>query len=158
MIIVHNEKAAVRKIRAIRERVEHPEPGMVAVGRVVARDVRRQFSSSGSFFGTPWSPLKPDYRVWKAAHGYPRNILVMSGEMRDSFTAYPMGITEIDGQRARFGSSNQKAVWHQYGTHHNGKQVNPARPILFVNPILVKHVRDTLARYIIARGSIGDAL
>lgn len=148
-VTVTGGKKAKARVRAMRERVNHKEPMWPAVGRAIAREVRKNFNSDGAYFGRPWQPLKPEYRAWKISQGYPRSILVMSGELRDSFTNYPMDITDIQGDSAQFGSSNQKAVWHHYGTHRNGKRVNPPRPILYENPALVEVVTRVMAKYVI---------
>lgn len=154
MVVVSNGGGTKRKIRDIRIRVNNPEAMWPKVGRVVAQQTRKQFTSKGSYFGTPWRPLTPAYRAWKISHGYSRSILVQTGEMRASFTNLPMDVMEMHGNRAKFGSRNQKAVWHHHGTHYHGKQVNPPRPILFNNPVLEEAVVTKVREYIFGRESI----
>jgi phage gpG-like protein len=118
------------------------------VGSYLSRAMMRQFVTEGKYLGRPWKPLQPDYRLWKIRNGYSRKILVQTGQMRKTFTSRPMDIEQYRGNRARFGSSDQKAVWHHYGTRRNGKRVNPPRKILVVNKRIRRDVRDILAKYI----------
>ena len=155
MVIVKDTSAARRKVRGVRRRIENPEVVWPRVGRVIQKAVRKQFSSAGAYLGTPWRPLKPNYRVWKVANGYPRTILVMTGEMRGSFTSNPMNVQEMHGQTATFGSKNQKAIWHHGGTSRNGRQINPARPILWAHPLIRKDVKDVIEKYIVGRNTFG---
>jgi hypothetical protein len=82
----------------------------------------RQFQTEGTFWGTPWKPLSPQYAAWKAAHAPTRGILVLTGALKRAATtptriASPRTLTlRIDDKKAR---------WHHYGEGNN-----PARPLL----------------------------
>jgi phage gpG-like protein len=152
MRMTGSPRRAVAKIDGIKERVEHPQPLFLYLSKIVGRDVRKNFASHGVFFGRPWQPLKPDYRVWKVAQGYPRSILVMTGELRDTFTSTPGNIISMTEKSVTFGSTDRKAVWHQFGTHRNGKRVNPPRPMLFMNPVLREDIMTATENYIMRGG------
>lgn len=139
------------KLDKIAERVAHPEPMWPRVGRVISKHVALQFATEGAHFGTPWKPLTPQYAAWKKANGGAGGILVFSGEMRDSLTKFPMDVTEIRGDSATFGTRNQKAIWHQFGTTEDGQQINPPRPMLIVTPELRDDVKDEMRKYIMGR-------
>lgn len=140
-----------RKLGNMRRRVQNPTRAWRSVGRFLSMQVNRQFVTEGAHFGRKWKPLKPAYRLWKIRNGYGRKILVQTGEMKRSFTGRPMAIEEYMGNTAVFGSDNIKAIWHHNGTHRNGKQVNPARPILIITREVRDGVRDKLADYVLGK-------
>lgn len=146
------DKDVSRKIRAYGKRAENIPPRVwQRVGAYMSRVSRQQFTSEGARLGRKWKPLKPEYRLWKIRSGFNRKILVQTGAMRQGFTGRPMDIEEYHKNSATFGSSNQKAIWHHYGTRRNGEQVNPPRPILVVTPEIAKDVRDILADHVAGR-------
>lgn len=71
--------------------------------------------------------------------------------MRGTFIGRPMNIEEYMGQRARFGSSNQKAIWHHGGTRYRGRQVNPPRPIMRATQPMAHDIAEIVAKYIVGR-------
>lgn len=137
-----------RRIRAMEMRAEDATRVWPRVGSYLSRQVRRQFTTRGAAMGTPWEPLKPQYRTWKVSHGYPRSILVRTGDLRSSFTHRPMDIEHYTPKTGTFGSNDPKAVWHQYGTHRHGKQVNPPRPMLVVTPEMSAEIRKLIAKHV----------
>jgi len=143
-------KEVVVRLQRIRGRAEHPRRVWSAVGRLVSREVRKQFATEGANFGTPWKPLKPEYRAWKSREYPGRGILVASGSLRSGFTSRPMDIERISDKEGVYGSSSPLAVFHQFGTHSHqtGEQILPPRPILRVTRKLSKSVAETIARYI----------
>ena len=142
-----------RHIRNIERRVKNPTPMWRKVGSYWSSAVRRNFATEGAYMGHPWRPLKPDYAIWKVRHGYGGKILVQSGAMRASFTSRPMSVERYNGQSAVFGSSDQKAIWHHYGTHRGGKQVNPPRPIMVVNAKTRGDVRQIMKAYVLGKNT-----
>jgi len=152
------DRAAQRKvewrIKAIEKRTDNLTPAWRRVGSYLAAGNRKQFTSKGVYYGTPWKPLKPDYQQWKTAQGYGRRMLVLTGAMKVSFTSRPMSIERYYKKSAVFGSDNQLGVYHQHGTHHNGRQAIPARPIMVKNRKVVRDVRDIIGEYV-AHGKIG---
>lgn len=154
LVIRKGSQGVSRRMRLIEKKVQNPPPTLwVRVGAIVSKNINRQFVTEGSWFGTPWLPLKPRYRLWKMAHGYSRKTLVASGEMRSSFTSRPMSIEIYSGKEARFGSRNQKAIWHHNGTHRHGKRINPPRKIMGNNPEMQREIADVVRTYVFGRGA-----
>lgn len=150
-IIVKGREKTKAAINAVALRTRRPTPAWPKVGVVMNKAVAKQFATKGAYFGTPWKPLTPRYLSWKLAHGFPRDILIMTGQMRGTLVSRPMNIEEYMGNRAVFGTSNQKAIWHHHGTRYRGQQVNPPRPILKATQPLAEDVADVLAEYIMGR-------
>lgn len=136
------------KVRGIARRSENLTPVWPRLGSFLAQANRRQFTSHGAYYGTPWAPLKPDYAQWKLRNGYGRKTLVLSGGMKASFTSRPMAIEKYYKQSATYGSDHWLAKFHQYGTHRNGKQANPPRPMMVKNRAVVKAARDMIDSYV----------
>lgn len=151
-IVINRAEITKRRLRAMSRRIENPEIVWPRVGRFLSLVVRRQFATKGTYLGTPWAPLQPDYMLWKVMNGFPRQTLVMRGDLKDSFVGRPMGVETYRGKSAVFGSNDRKAVWHQYGTMRHGRQVNPPRPMLVVNPMVREEVVDIIRRYVRGRG------
>lgn len=145
---VSGDRAVSKRFKNIAKRASDVSPAWRGVGGYLSRMVAQQFASEGSRLGTPWRPLKPEYRLWKMQNGYSRKILVQTGRMKQSFTGRPMDIERYGPSDAVFGSNDMKAVWHHFGTHKDGKQVNPARPILVVTPEIRREVSQRVIKYI----------
>lgn len=149
-IKVTGTRNASIKITDMRLRMKNLEPAWVKVGSYLSQVNRRQFATEGAYLGKPWKPLKPDYLQWKVRNGYGgRKTLVQTGALRASFTSRPMSLEVISGNKAMFGSTDRKAVWHQHGTHRNGKRAIPARPIIVKTPKLSRDIADIIAEYIV---------
>lgn len=139
---VRGEKQVAARLRRLANKAEDVSPVWPRVGAYVARTVNQQFVTEGARLGKPWKPLKPEYRLWKMRNGYSRKILVQTGEMRRKFTGRPMDVEEYGPNWARFGTTDQKAIWQHYGTERNGKRVITPRKILWAH----KDIRDTTTR------------
>lgn len=146
---ISGDKRVARRFREIANNADTIEKAWPEVGRYLSSAVSRQFSTSGAYLGTPWRPLKPEYRLRKLRSGFGRRILVQSGEMRGTFTGRPMQIEIYSGNSAIFGSANQKAIWHQHGTHRDGKRVNPPRPMLRVTAFVRRDVKDIMKKHVL---------
>lgn len=136
------------KLHEMAVRARNPEPAWENVGSYLSAAERRQWATSGSYFGTPWRPLKPDYLLWKAKHGYSSHILMQTGSLRMSFSSRPMSIEVYNGSSARFGSNHPLAKYHQHGTRRHGKRVNPPRPMMKVTRKVRADVKQILANYV----------
>jgi len=147
IVVRHGDDVALH-LKEVAKRVERPLPALKKIGSYIAQANRRQFSSHGTYYGTPWKPLKPDYAQWKLRSGYGRKILVLSGGMKASFTSRPMAIEQYSATGAVFGSDHWLAKFHQYGTHRNGKRVIPPRPIIGKNKRLTAAVKDIIKKYV----------
>lgn len=142
-------RRAKQRVKRIGERSADPSPAWPRVGSYLSNTSYRQFVTKGSYYGTPWKPLKPDYAHWKLQHGYGRTMLVLTGKLKASLVSRPMSVEEYRGKSAVFGTDNRLAVFHQYGTHRNGKPVLPARPIVVVTSKISKDIQDIFTEYIL---------
>lgn len=136
------------RIKAMSKRVQNPEPAWRKMGSYFAAANRRQFSTHGMYYGTPWKPLKPDYLQWKIKNGYSRRTLVKTGSMRVSFTSRPMAIERYYKDSAVFGSNHEIAPFQHYGTFRNGKRAIPPRPIMVKTRKVVRDVKQIMQDYI----------
>jgi phage virion morphogenesis protein len=137
------------KIKAIASRADNLTPAWPKVGSYLSQANRKQFTSRGAYYGTPWKPLKPAYAQWKLRNGYGRRVLVLTGAMKISFISRPMSVERYYKQSAVFGSDNRLAPFHQYGTHRNGKPAIPARPIMKVTPKVAADIKAMLQEYVV---------
>lgn len=135
-----------RRLQGIEDRASDLRPAWPRVQTYLADVEDEQFATTGARLGTPWTPLKPEYQLWKVARGG-RPPLVLTGSLRDSFMGRgKWAIRDTNRKTAKFGSRHPLAHIHQRGT--SGGKI-PPRPILVNNPevqaaikrILEKHVR-----------------
>jgi phage gpG-like protein len=147
---VHNVDGVLRRFHSIASKSQDMTPVWPKVGSYLSNEVRQQFATQGLHFGTPWKPLTPAYARRKRKMGGGK-ILVLSGDLRRSFVGRPMDIEVYSKDRARFGSSRPTAIWHQKGTHRNGKRVNPPRPMMRVTKKVRSDVRKKMADHIMSR-------
>lgn len=151
-VVVIGKDRAIARIRGLRYRTNNPEPMWPVVGQIISAHEAEQFASHGRHFGTPWRPLRPKYLAWKLANGWPRATLVMSGELRASLIGRPMDVEKYEGMKAIFGTANQLAIWHHYGTRYRGKQVNPPRPVIKATPIMAREIAKVTLEHVMGRG------
>lgn len=121
-----------------------PKNVWAQVGDVVADNMAQQFATEGAHLnGGPWAPLSPPYLAWKVKAGYRSERLRRTDAMKMSLTSRPMGVETYSRMSARFGTSDEKAAFHQYGTKNM-----PQRQIINVTPDFADDVNSVLARYI----------
>jgi phage gpG-like protein len=158
MSLTIDDKAAKRteaKLRVMAKRVQNPAPIWKVVGSYIAASNRKQFSTHGAYYGTPWRPLKPRYAQWKVRNGYGQKTLVRTGAMRASFVSRPMKIEKYYGNRAEFGSDYWLVKFHQYGTHRNGKRANPVRTMMRKTARMTSDIASIIEEYVLnGRASI----
>jgi phage gpG-like protein len=144
-----------RRVRGMERRAQLVTPRVwQGIGSYLSNQVRLQFATSGVHFGTPWKPLTPRYALWKIGHGGANGILRFNGDLMRSFTRRPMSVEVYRAQSATYGSNDPKALWHQKGTHRNGKRVNPPRPMLVMTQEVRDEIRKRLAEYVYGRGEM----
>jgi phage gpG-like protein len=136
------------ELRRKKQRVQKPELAWRKVGRHIAKEIRKQFTSRGANFGTPWKPLAPSTIREKRRLGYPLAPLIRTGEMRREMTGNPMNVEFYEGRIATFGTNGMKAEWQHFGTDKNGKVHIPARPILKATPKLRREVKDIMDEWV----------
>lgn len=140
---------AKQQLRGMSHRAQDLRPAWPKVGSYISQSNRKQFTSKGAYYGTPWKPLKPEYAAWKLHHGHGRRMLVVTGTMKMSFTSRPMSIEKYYRKKAVFGSDNRLAAYHQYGTRRNGKRAIPARPMMKATPKLKRDVAQIVLTYVV---------
>lgn len=146
-----------KSLRNLADRTEDVTPAWPKVGAYLSRQVRRQFSTRGKHFGTPWKPLAASTMKQKRRLGFARIPLVRTGDLRASFIGRPMNVEIYRAQSATFGSALDKAVWQQRGTRRHGRRHIPPRVILKITPEISADVRDILRKHIIGRKAKGGA-
>jgi phage virion morphogenesis protein len=117
-------------VKGVIHRVNNPNPMWKKVGSYLSMVNRKQFATHGAYLGKPWKPLKPEYLQWKVKNGYSRKTLVKTGALKISYTSRPMSIEKYMGDSAIYGSDNELAGYHYYGTRRNGKRAIPPRPVM----------------------------
>jgi len=145
-------RRVAKRIRNLALRTEDVSKSWPKVGAYLGRQVRRQFSTRGKHFGTPWKPLAKATRKQKSKLGFGRIPLVRKGTLRESFIGRPMDIEKYSPQQAVFASSLKTANWQQHGTRRHGKQHIPPRPILEVTALMQSDVKEIIKKYIVGKG------
>ncbi len=146
-----------RKIDKVADRSKNLTPVWPKVGSYMAASNRRQFSSHGAYYGTPWAPLKPEYAAWKIGHSSSGKILVLSGGLRASLVSRPMSIERYSAQDATFGTDHWLSKFHHPGTHRNGEQANPPRPLMRKTPKMTNDVGKIVREYVL-HGKVGSMM
>lgn len=80
------------------------------VGDLFAENERQIFARGGS--DSAWPGLSPRYARWKARNGGGQ-LMVRSGKLRDSLTRRPLGVEDIAGKTAQFGTDVHYARFHK---------------------------------------------
>lgn len=141
-------KTAKSDLKGLIRRAQRTDRMWRKVGSYLSMTTRKQFATQGAYHGKPWRPLKPDYLQWKIKNGYSKKTLVQTGAMRASFVSRPMSIEKYYGNYAVYGSNNELAKFHQYGTRKDGKQINPPRPILVSTRRVKSTIREIVQDYL----------
>lgn len=116
--------AAVARLEEGLRRLENAKPADIldVFDRSAANIEQRQFSTLGTFGGTPWAPLNRRYAAWKAVHYPGRPILRREGNLYQAAT-HPTVTPTPQGVTIRV--SDPKVGYHQDGTQHM-----PARQVV----------------------------
>jgi phage gpG-like protein len=145
---IHGDRRVKQLLTEMADRAQGIPPTTWAqVGDSIAGHMAEQFATEGSHLnrGKPWAPLKPAYLAWKIRSGLRHERLRATDAMRLSFVSRPMAVEEYRDMSATFGSDDEKAPYHQFGT-----RFMPQRQILNVEEggDLADDVNSVLARYI----------
>ncbi len=178
---------------SVLERVRDWRPVLYEVANLLRAEFRHQFAVGGD---PPWRPLAPStvsvkqmlglpsqlrtrsgrmpQRLFQRGQLAPTNILIMTGDLRDSVVqkAHPDHIERVSKERLEIGTKHWLAPIHQYGTrpyrivpkqkrvlvfytssgirfaravYHPGV---PARPFLRVRESTAQTIRQKLQRYL----------
>lgn len=142
-------RSAQGRLNGMSARAKDLRPMWPKVGSYISQSNRKQFTSRGTYYGKAWKPLKPEYAAWKRKQGYGRRPLVISGALKASFTSRPMSVERYYKKKAVFGSNNELAPYHQYGTRRNGKRVIPARPMMKATRKVQRDIAKMMKQYIV---------
>jgi phage gpG-like protein len=113
-----------RSFSRFTENVKDYSPAFRAIAGDFHKGERQQFDSEGGFGSGGWRPLAPSTVEYKLAHGYPPDILVRTGRLRDSLAKITGDtIEDVQPLQLRLGSRVPYGIYHQKGT---GRY--PARP------------------------------
>ena len=111
-------------------------------------EVQEQFATEGAYYGDAWAPLNEKYAERKRRQWGLMPILIASGAMLKSFLGGHNHVKVIEADHAAFGSTDEKARYHQEGTEHM-----PARPIVKASDALKQVGAHSAVLYILT----GDA-
>lgn len=105
---IEGEKQLSRRLQGIKEGFGDWRPAFEKTAKylvdVFANDV---FSSNGGAIGESWKPLSPTYLAAKRKAGYPADILVRTGTMKNSFKSL------FDPTSAEVWNAMQYFAYHQ---------------------------------------------
>jgi len=131
-ISISGDTEVKRKLNKISGEIKDLKPAFTEMKSLLIAELRRNFDTKGSSFGTPWAARKYPY-AWA--------ILQKTGKMKNSWqdivTSHSMIIF----------NTTPYATYHQHGTRHL-----PARPIVGISQnmlqvitrIVIKHIKKQL--------------
>ncbi len=114
---IEGETQLVRRLEKITASTKEATPAFQQASdylkRVFSQDV---FASNGGAIGETWAPLKPKYLAQKVSQGYPADILVRTGAMKNAF----MSLVKSDSA----------TIWNgmQYFKYHQSKEPRSKLP------------------------------
>lgn len=82
---IEGETVLLRKLQGVEQEFKDWTPEFRKVGNMLAKTFKDNFQSEGGMLGKPWQPLAAKTLREKRRLGYPDDILVRTGKMRDSF-------------------------------------------------------------------------
>ena len=144
-------KASGTLLRDIAERGENMRSAMLRIKELLIEGHRKQFSSGGSFLGTPWEPNAPGTLARKAREGIPslNRPMVASGDLMESLSGGKGARSRVSKSGVSVGTSLFYAVFHI-----NPKRKGmPARP-----PVGINEAERETALTIIERHLMGRSL
>jgi len=86
---IEGETQLMRRLGDISRDVKNWTSEFRQVGDLLLKTFRENFRSEGKTLGEPWSPLKASTLIEKRRLGFPPDILVRTGRLRDSFKSKP---------------------------------------------------------------------
>lgn len=84
---IEGETELIRRLQGVDKDLKDWTPEFKKIGNMLLKTFRHNFSTKGRTLGSPWAPLKPSTIAEKMRLGYPLDILVRTGLMRDSFVS-----------------------------------------------------------------------
>jgi phage gpG-like protein len=118
-----------RSFSRFTEDVKDYSPAFRAIAVEFFKGEEQQFASGGRSGSGGWAPLAPSTLAHKRLMGYPPDILVRTGALRDALSKITGDtIREVDPLQLRLGTTLPYGMYHQKGT-----TVFPARPPIQLN-------------------------
>lgn len=107
----------------------------------------KQFSSQGGYGSGGWTALRASTIARKERGGYPMDILVRTGALRDSLIERTSGtVIDIQPLKLSLGTSVPHAIFHQRGTRHM-----QARPLIQLTEGDKRDWMKMLQRYLVGQ-------
>ena len=104
---IQGQTQLLRKLEGVSEEMKNWYPEFRKTGTMLLKTFKDNFATDGGMLGKPWKPLAGTTLTQKARLGYPADILVRTGKMRDSFRSTPNNTyVEMDNPSPYF-------VYHQ---------------------------------------------
>ena len=123
---VEGQTEVARGFSRFGDNVEDFSPAFKEIVKDFHKGEAQQFQSEGSYGAGGWTPLAPTTIMRKSSGGYPMDILVRTGDLRDAMTGRGTAKVEIIRPKGMVvGTTLEYARFHQRGTRRM-----PARPII----------------------------
>lgn len=115
---IAGDRQIARELLRVGEHAEDAAPAFRNIADYFRDLEREQFRSEGGSGSGGWPPLAASTLLRKAKLGQPQNILVASGDLRDSLTdaGDEQHIEDVSHDGLLFGTRDPKAKYHQHGT------------------------------------------
>ncbi len=94
---IEGETQLLRKLEGVEQEFKDWTPEFRKTGRMLRKTFRDNFAGEGNMLGKPWAPLAARTLQEKRRLGYPDDILVRTGKMRDSFVDHPTATYVVIG-------------------------------------------------------------
>lgn len=126
---VAGDEQLQRSFSRFTEHVKDYSPAFRAIAVEFFKGEEQQFESEGSHGSGGWSPLAPSTAEQKARLGYPPDILVRTGKLKNSLASMSGDtVRDVQPHMLRLGTTVPYAIYHQKGTRRM-----PARPPIQLN-------------------------
>jgi len=147
--VVGADKAA-RHLRTVEANLRDFSIAYEKIGSFYRSQIMVQFQEHGFIPGIhgPWTPLSEN--TMRTKDKFKTVPLIASGDLESSLTsrANPYNINEVGIHKARFGTSDPIAIFHQRGTNYRGNPHTPERPILLGNRLLDDYIVKSIADHL----------
>lgn len=138
------DKKVLTDLLGLSERAKDARPALRQVRDVMESGIKHQFASQGSYFGTPWAPLKPTTLAKKAQKGEDLRTLRATGALEASLSGGKGKRRGVTRTSARTGTSIFYGRFAQSGTKRQ-----PARKIVGMSKADKLRAMEMLETYVI---------
>ncbi len=130
IVIKVDAKKAIARMVAMKKRANDMKPVFWRTKQWLRLANAENFRQGGLPSGG-WSPLDPQYAVWKRIHEPGTETMFRSGRLFKSLSALAGPPNRIEAMDATFGTSIEYAKFHQYGTTKMPKRKIVYEPVGF---------------------------